>query len=660
MIPVTELYTRKIEFGGINGADPTGNLTMSGGKFYGMTQHGGIYNKGVIFEWDPATNIYTKRFDFNLGSSPVGNLIRSGDKFYGTTELTDIEEREVIFEWDPLTNIYIEKFRFDYLERHTGFTLSKGKFYLVVSTRGGTTVAIWDPATNVYTQSANFLYRGDNPVGSLTEKDEKFYGMSQYGGYYGEGSVFEWNPLTDSIINKYDFDQAKEEGIFPKGSLTVSGSKLYGMTSLGGSFSGEGVIFEWDPATNTYNKKKIFDGTGGAHPDGNDLTLTPAPVAKGLPGSCVSLPPVNIDSSNNNKWVAITDDEGNAIMEIKANRNNLGIVSASLYTNNGSVREDQNGRLYLDRNVTITPQVQPKTPVDIRLYIKSSEYVALKNAVNSSGQPSGIDSINSLTIYKVEGDCLAAATSLTNAVATTVSSWENDYVASASTSSFSSFYFAGKSVCTAPVITQVCANPDTLWPPDHRMKNVTVHYKICGGCGPVSSWLTVISDEPEDGTGRRDKAPDWVIADNHHLQLRAERAHHGNGRVYTIIISAKDASGNLTRKKIKVVVPHRIGGSSHGSHREGGYFESSGDYFEELFDCKVFPNPSRGYFELQIESASVEGIEMNLYDINGRLISTFNIANHKTLSFGENLKPGAYTINIKQGKQQKILKLIKL
>ena len=43
------------------GSAPTGSLCLFGSKFYGMTNQGGSANKGVIFEWDPVTNIYTKK-----------------------------------------------------------------------------------------------------------------------------------------------------------------------------------------------------------------------------------------------------------------------------------------------------------------------------------------------------------------------------------------------------------------------------------------------------------------------------------------------------------------------------------------------------------------------------------------------------------------------
>ena len=50
-----------------NGANPNGGLTIcfNDGLLYGMTDSGGVFNFGVIFNFDPITNAYTKLHDFD-------------------------------------------------------------------------------------------------------------------------------------------------------------------------------------------------------------------------------------------------------------------------------------------------------------------------------------------------------------------------------------------------------------------------------------------------------------------------------------------------------------------------------------------------------------------------------------------------------------------
>src|SRR5206468_1559101 len=101
-----------------------------------------------------------------------------------------------------------------------------------------------------------------------------------------------------------------------------------------------------------------------------------------------------------------------------------------------------------------------------------------------------------------------------------------------------------------PVIANPSANPSVLWPPDHKMVNVAVNYNVSDNCGPVACVLSVSSNEPLNGTGDGDTAPDWEIADAQHVRLRAERAGNGTGRIYTITITCRDSAGNSSNRSV--------------------------------------------------------------------------------------------------------------
>lgn len=80
------------------------------GLYYGMTIAGGTSNKGVIFEWNPATNVYTKKIDFNgtNGAFPnEGSSLRfaaSNGLFYGLTSSGGASNFGELFSYNPLTN----------------------------------------------------------------------------------------------------------------------------------------------------------------------------------------------------------------------------------------------------------------------------------------------------------------------------------------------------------------------------------------------------------------------------------------------------------------------------------------------------------------------------------------------------------------------------
>ena len=104
-------------------------------------------------------------------------------------------------------------------------------------------------------------------------------------------------------------------------------------------------------------------------------------------------------------------------------------------------------------------------------------------------------------------------------------------------------------------IVDVELSRSVLWPPNHKLVDITVDYNTINNCGPATCSLSVASNEPVEGTGGGDQGPDWEIIDEHQLRLRAERNAHGSGRVYTITITCTDGSGGSTTRSVSVRVP---------------------------------------------------------------------------------------------------------
>jgi hypothetical protein len=118
---------------------------------------------------------------------------------------------------------------------------------------------------------------------------------------------------------------------------------------------------------------------------------------------------------------------------------------------------------------------------------------------------------------------------------------------------------------TPPTIVSATASPGNLWPPNHKMVDVTVTVIATDlvDPAPMSHIVSVTSNQPDNGTGDGDVAGDSLITGPLTVQLRAERS-QGNDRVYTITIATTDFSGNTAFKTVNVTVSQSNRG--HAAH----------------------------------------------------------------------------------------------
>jgi uncharacterized repeat protein (TIGR03803 family) len=283
--PVTGNYNKIYDFIQDEGANPKGTLIQaSNGKLYGTTSKGGLFDYGVIFEFDISIENYKKKIDLNqplYGTCPRGTLLyASNGKFYGMTVNGGIYDYGVLYEFDPVTGKYKKIFDFDGLNNGKNPSGSlcqatNSKIYGLVTSGGAYnfgTLIEYDPITNTFTKKIDFdgINNGGLPAGSLIQASNgKLYGMAMVGGSYFLGTLFEYNPIVDTLIVKVHFD-GFNTGSMPTGNLTqASNGKLYGMTYQGGAMN-IGVLFEYDINADTIAKKLDFDGINyGGYPSGS-------------------------------------------------------------------------------------------------------------------------------------------------------------------------------------------------------------------------------------------------------------------------------------------------------------------------------------------------------------------------------------------------------
>ena len=216
-----------------------------------------------------------------------------------------------------------------------------------------------------------------------------------------------------------------------------------------------------------------------------------------------------------------------------------------------------------------------------------------------------------------------------------------------------------------PVISNASASSSVLWPADRNMKTVLINYSSIDNCSSDCSSgtsLTVTSNEPISGTYNGDLSPDWQIINNRTVKLRAERKPTGTGRIYTIKISSTDANGNVSTKTVTVSVPiaspYTRGGDDAPLFTTTD--DNSNEYISSKLGVQVSPNPGSYYFNLTVKTSNPEPINIRVIDLAGRMVKQINAIKGNSARFGEDLKPGTYLLEVRQGNEKQVLKVIKL
>lgn len=259
------------------------------------------------------------------------------------------------------------------------------------------------------------------------------------------------NATGDSIIKTAGYDTVSYFGSVNRYrdlAFAPNGRDIFVIMDKNASTSGPSAAFPVVPACGGCLQKYTFLGYTADPANGNRSNISNAiPVAPGKVNVFEKANEVVINAANdnNNLWVPITDSNSNIVAEIHARGQNLGTVTSHLFTRNG-VSRSKSGKKYMNRNITITPQTQPSTPVWIRLYISKEEYDAFIGDGYSG-------SINGLSILKNTDSCRTAITANTLQIIPSVAEpfgVDNGYVLQGEISSFSSFYFSNAHI-TLPV-----------------------------------------------------------------------------------------------------------------------------------------------------------------------------------------------------------------
>ena len=80
-----------------------------------------------------------------------------------------------------------------------------------------------------------------------------------------------------------------------------------------------------------------------------------------------------------------------------------------------------------------------------------------------------------------------------------------------------------------------------------------------------------------------------------------------------------------------------------------------------LFNVIAYPNPTENQFTLVLKGGTDEKVRVVIYDVLGRQVKRIEGSNgQQFIRFGEDLKEGMYVVEVIQGTNRKVVKLLKL
>ena len=285
-------------FDSINGKDPGALLAASDNKIYGVTSAGGVNNQGlfsggVLYVYDLNTSSFTALQHFGQNNTDITGVRPAGSGMRTLTEvspgiiygqLKGAYQGGVIFAFNAATQTISTALTLPTYQGGTYnstlgnllsgalYKASDGFLYGTTYTNSqcpipnpnlGSIIRI-DPAT--YAFSIRYLTpcNGNNGFhyeSNFATYNNKLYSVTKAGGANSKGVIYSFEPATNTYSNKYNF-LGGVSGWQPSAMIQAANGKFYGLADGGTPEpyhpDGCGILFEFDPVTDQFTKKLDF------------------------------------------------------------------------------------------------------------------------------------------------------------------------------------------------------------------------------------------------------------------------------------------------------------------------------------------------------------------------------------------------------------------
>lgn len=341
------------------------------------------------------------------------------------------------------------------------------------------------------------------------------------------------------------------------------------------------------------------------------------PISQTAIDQCTSIPSVEISAAvgNTNEDVKILNANCEILCTINANGNDLGNVYFESFL---SSTTRYVGQSYINRDITITPQNQPTSDVEVTLYYTAAEYLALQTADPAIASPADI-------ITRKSPDYCAAGIDI-------ASPYQNQKLSgfygsngaiyiTADVASFSTFYQHGSDVLILPV---------DLISFDAKESNNQIQL----------DWSTLTE------------------TDNAFFEVQ----HSIDSETFTSIGKVEGANNSLERIDYRLMHTSPVQGTNYYRLKQVDF---NGDFHYshvinvkcEKFRMGMFPNPA--YDELVIGSDETKNITVIILNSVGSKMMEINSDTNTNIDISD-LPKGIYHVLVKSDLAEEMYRLMKI
>ncbi len=251
MSPDGSTFTNLFSFDGESGANPTAGLSLSydGATLFGTTHYGGYYGYGATVQVDPVAGTVTPIVSFT-----------GDDANYTLEPPTQLSDTRL--------------FGASYFGGAANLDNNNGTGSLYVETFDPV-AATWSSARIL---SFGIYADGYGPRNGLVQTpappadDGLFYGVTQYGGTYGNGVIFSTDSAgaAYSLVHSFDNGAGKWEGYYPVSLVQTGTGTFQGTCAYGGRY-GYGTLWQYSSATGVLKVLHYFTYAEGYQSYGRPL-----------------------------------------------------------------------------------------------------------------------------------------------------------------------------------------------------------------------------------------------------------------------------------------------------------------------------------------------------------------------------------------------------